>query len=134
MSVFKEGYHALEIIQKQSKQVWPDACDFGAPVKEGDSTWIAAKQLSDWYGIKSTREVSVINSANKTVKVVVSLMDEWSVSDGHKTAEQATQYFEVSYYKAPNIPGNYDGFFAVEEITNPTYINKLKLAEEAQMA
>ncbi len=134
MSVFKEGYHVLSLIEKQSKQVWPDACDEGTPIKEGSSLWNSVKQICEWYGIKSTREVSIINSANKTVKIVVSLMDEWSVSDGHKTAEQATQYFEVSYYKAPNIPDDYDGFLAVEEITNPTYINKLKIAEEAQMA
>mgnify|MGYP003488531941 CR=1 FL=1 len=134
MSVYKEGYHALEYISNQEKQIWPDACDIGSPAKEGDTLWKYAKQLCDWYGIKSTREVSVINSANKTVKVVVSLMDEWSVSDGIKTAKQATQYFEVSYYKAPNIPGGYDGFFAIEEITNPTFIKKLQIAEEAQYA
>jgi len=125
MSVYKEGYHAVELIQKGYKQIWPDACDEGTPVKEGDQTWKWVKQLCEWYGIKSTREVSVINAGNKTVKIVVSLMNEWQ-------PPYQVQYFEVSYYKAPRIPGGYDGFFAIEEITNPTYIQKLKIAEKAQ--
>ena len=34
MSVYKEGYKAIEMIERSSKQIYSDACDFGAPTKK----------------------------------------------------------------------------------------------------
>jgi len=125
MSVFKEGYHALELIQKQSKQIWPDACDFGAPVKEHSELWNWVKQLCDWHGIKSTREITG-EGKHKTVSIHVSLMDEWK-------PPYPTEFYKVTYNKCPGIP-DADGFFEFYKVTDLKQINELTKAEEAQMA
>jgi len=130
MSVYKEGYHTVELIQKQSKQIWPDACDFGAPTKKDDDLWKWVKQASEWYGIKTCRKSDYTGH----VSTIISLIDEWAVSDGRKTEEQATEYYHINYYKGKNIPGGYDGFFEVTLITDSQIKKQLAAAEEAQMA
>ena len=96
MSVYKEGYKALEIITGQARQVWNDSCDYGTPTTEGDSIWNTAKQLVDTYGKKETREVFKY-STGITVNVIVELIDEWAVSDERKTLEQARERFIISF-------------------------------------
>jgi hypothetical protein len=125
MSVFKEGYHALELIHKSAKQIWPDACDFGTPVKENSVLWNSVKQLCDWHGIKSTRYASAPDKKHRTVSIYVSLMDEW-------TAPYPTEFFKVTYNKCPGIP-DADGYLEFWKVTDATQINELTKAEEAQM-
>lgn len=124
MSVYKEGYHAVQLIQSNSRQIWPDACDFGAPTKKDDVLWNWAKQLADWYGIKSTRKVTGLN-VSKQADIYISLMDEW------KTGK--TEFFHLIYYKTPSIKG-YDGFFEITKVTDSKLIAELTKAEEKQMA
>ena len=96
MSVYKEGYFIVESLQKQSKQIYPDACDFGVLVKKGDANWNMAKQLIEWYGVKETRKVEVY-STGKSVDCDVELLDEWAVSDKRKTEKEALDKFRISY-------------------------------------
>lgn len=46
MAVYREGYKAIEMIEKSSKRIYNDACDYGAPTKSGDVIWNYAKQLN----------------------------------------------------------------------------------------
>jgi hypothetical protein len=96
MAVYREGYIALELIQNNSFQIFPDACDFGAPTRKGDSIWNAAKQLVDWYGEEGTRTENRY-STGRSVEAHVELMDEWAVSDGRKSEREATDRFIVSF-------------------------------------
>ena len=127
MSVYKEGYHALELIEKNSKQIWQDACDFGAPTKEGDEVWNWTKQLVEWYGIPSTRKSTVYSKQNAEVSIIVSLIDEWAVCDEIKTIEQATEFYKITYFKHSII--NADGFFTAERVVNKEEIKAYKKAE-----
>lgn len=130
MAVYREGYSAVKDIQNQSRQIWPDACDYGAPTKIGDRLWNTVKQAIDWYGIKSTRT----SKMKGHVTAVISLMDEWAVSDGRKTDEEATEYFKIDYYAIKRIPGGYDGFFEIVKITDSQTKKQLAAAEQSQMA
>ena len=126
MSVYKEGYYAVELIRKNSTQIWPDACDMGAKTKQGDVLWNWAKQLCDWYGIKSTKKVEVFNEMNKVTSIYVSLMDEW------KTGK--TEFFKVTYTKA-SFSNLYSGFFEVEKVLAGTkQYSDLKATEKEQLA
>ena len=55
MSVYKEGYYIVDQIMKAQVQIFPDACDFGAPTKRGDKLWNYAKQLANDYGTDVTK-------------------------------------------------------------------------------
>lgn len=113
MSVYKEGYHAVELITKRSKQIFSDAADHGAPTKKGDEIWNAAKQLVDWYGVKGTRKEHKYASG-QTVAHQVTLMDEWAVSDGRKTEAQATDLYVVTFTSCTSgACKGYDGFVMV---------------------
>ena len=96
MSVYKEGYHIVESIMNQSRQIFPDAADFGVPVTENDSNWNDIKQLVEWYGVKETRRIDKWNGGS-SVECIVELMDEWAVSDRHKTEDEALERFKVYY-------------------------------------
>ncbi len=132
MSVFKEGYHAVREIEQNSKQIWNDSADFGAPVKEGSSLWNEIKTLTDWYGIKSTRGISVQDTNHKTVSIYVHLMDEWAVSDERKTEEEATEFYQVTYNKCPDIK-DHDGFVECHKVTSPSKIKELEVRLETQL-
>ena len=114
MSVFKEGYSIVNQITKSSKQIFPDACDFGTLIKKGDSIWNDLKQLIDWYGVEGTR-VENRYSTGSSVSHKIKLMDEWAVSDGYKTVEQATEYYIVEYVTIKNKPG-YDGYVNIYKV------------------
>ena len=96
MAVYREGFHALELIKRRSVQVFRDAADFGAPTKRNDEIWMAAKQLCDWYGIKESRKVSRYLTGRSVTKEV-QLIDEWAVSDGIKTIQEATTNYIVNF-------------------------------------
>ena len=108
MSVYKEGYHAIQLIQSQSKQIYSDACDHGAPTREGDSLWMWVKQLIDWYGVKGTRQQTNY-STGTTVTQEVELMEEsiWN--------NRRTERFRVTYVTTR---GNkqHDGYFQVDRV------------------
>lgn len=135
MAVYREGYHAVESLQKASTQIYRDACDWGVPVKKNDRNWNLAKQACEWYGIKSTRKHHKF-ATGSTTEQYISLMDEWAVSDGRKTEKQATEFFKITYNQTSFIylAERYDGFIEVEKVTNPTLINELTKAEEATFA
>ncbi len=73
MSVYKEAIYGLNHIQTNSKQVFPDAADYGAPCKKGDDTWNWAKQLVDWYAVKGSRKVETY-STGTTVSAIIEYM------------------------------------------------------------
>lgn len=35
MAIYREGYKAIEAIERASKRIYNDACDFDAPTKKG---------------------------------------------------------------------------------------------------
>lgn len=96
MSIYKEGYFAVESIVKESVQIYNDACDFGTPCKKGDKVWNAAKQLVEWYGDKKTRSEERY-STGRSCKSDFTLIDEWAVSDERKTLKQATENYSIEF-------------------------------------
>ena len=124
MSVYKEGFYAVNAIERASKQIYPDACDYGAPTTKGDSLWKYAKQLFDWYGIKSTRQQENYETG-KSVEAYVHLIDEWQTGDDI--------FYRVFYVTATRIPGGGDGIISVEKITDVNKIRELKRLSEEEM-
>jgi hypothetical protein len=116
MSIYKEGYHALNEIQSQQIRIYDDACDFGVPVKKNDSNWNLAKQLFAMYGDKTTRKQHDY-STGSNVYSFFTLIDEWSVSDERKTLKQATETYSMHYTtcKTGKCKG-YDGFVSIHKI------------------
>lgn len=110
MSVYKEGYHIVESLLKQSKQIYPDACDFGVLVKKDDKNWNQLVQLIEWYGKEGTRKV---NSCGVTQQVM--LMDEWAVSDERKTVKEATEIFQVDYNRISRMK-DVDGLITITKL------------------
>lgn len=116
MSVYKEGYYAVKELQKSSARIYPDACDYGVPVKIGDNNWNLAKQLGEWYGDKSSRVVHKY-STGWNVDMVVTLMDEWAVSDGYKTVKEATEKFHLGFTSCnTGVCKGYNGFITIYKI------------------
>ena len=54
-AVYREGYHIIDELKKASVQIYPDAADYGVPVKKGDKYWKMAQQLVTWYGVDKSR-------------------------------------------------------------------------------
>jgi hypothetical protein len=106
MSVYKEGFYALQMIENQSTQVFTDSCDFGAPTKKGDQIWNAAKQLVDWYGDKATRRVEKYGTGI-TVTTRVTLLDEWTTGQEY--------VYDVSYITLRNHK-KMDGYIYLQKI------------------
>ncbi len=96
MAVYREGFSILEKYGNEKHQIWNDSCDEGVAVSKDDSNWNVFKQLVEWYGDPSTRkcdkEVGIVSE-------VVTLIDEWAVSDERKTVEEATEEYLVTFYK-----------------------------------
>lgn len=106
MSVYKEGFYLIEFIEKKSKQIYDDAADYGAPVVKDDSVWNAMKQLSDWYGEKSTKKVDNY-STGTTASIEIHLLDEWNTK---KPVNYKMTYVTTRDHK------EYDGYVYVERI------------------
>jgi hypothetical protein len=116
MSVYKEGYYAVSELQKSNVQIYPDACDYGVPVKIGDRNWNLAKQLGEWYGDKETRKVHKY-STGINVDMFVTLMDEWAVSDERKTVKEATETFHLGFTSCTTGKcKGYNGFITLNKI------------------
>lgn len=116
MAVYREGYHAVEQIQKTSVSIFDDACDYGAPCRKDDAIWNYTKQLFDWYKVNNTRNESRYISG-ASVETVVELMDEWAVSDGRKTQKQATERYRVTFVTCTTGKcKGYSGYVTVEKL------------------
>lgn len=109
MSVYKEGYYIIDQIQKRSKQIWNDACDYGALTQVGDELWNMVKQLIEWYGLPETRTKVDYGSNHQHLKVIVELMDEWDTG--------RIEPFKITYTTIKcKVNGTYwDGYFEVEK-------------------
>lgn len=86
MSVYKEGYYAVSQILNNSKQIWNDSADFGAPYKKGDQIWNLVVQLATDYGINST----IVKHPTYS-EITVALMDEWNT--------KRVQFFRITAHK-----------------------------------
>lgn len=118
MSVYKEGFYIVDEIKKHSCPIYPDTCDFGAPVKKNDTMWNMAKQLGDWYGDKKTRK-SAKYQTGVSVDIDITLVNEWSVSDKRLNMQQATQKYRLSYVSCTDGKcKGYDGYITIYEINN----------------
>ena len=106
MSVYKEGYYFINLIEKASKQIYPDACDFGAPIRKGDTLWNGMKQIVDWYGNPDTKKV-VTYGTGATVSCVIELIEEW------RTGRE--EHFKLTYVTTRG-DKNMDGYAYVERI------------------
>lgn len=114
MAVYREGYYLLSIYEKQKNKIWRDSVDEGIVVSKGDFHWMNLQQFTALYGIHETRRKD-----GDTFSIEVKLIDEWSVLDGEKTKEQATEIFLVTYHKLkkhPELIKMGDGFFNIEKI------------------
>ena len=105
MSVYKEGYYAIRLITSNTRQIFPNACDYGVPTRKGDQIWKITKRLVDWYGVKGTRRESKYITGT-TVSQIVELMSE---STGR------VDRFKVTYVTTHDIR-DYDGYVEVEVI------------------
>jgi len=114
MSVYKEGYKAIAEIQQNERQVYKDASDFGAVTKKDDAIWNLAKNLVKDYGLNGTRKESRY-STGRSVTTHVQLMDEWAVSDGTKSINEATEIYLVVFVSCSDIQGA-DGYIHIEKI------------------
>lgn len=112
MSVYKEGYYALSKIEKFTKRIHSDGCDYGAPVKKGDPLWNLVKQLVDWYRVKekSTRHIDEYVLGGTTVSEEVELMIEGDYRQG--TIER----FRVTYVT-----------FQTRDMDGYVYVDKIKI-------
>lgn len=105
MSVYKEGWYAVRIIQNRSIQIEPFSADYGAPVRKGDGIWNWTKQLAEWYGVPNTRQVNTY-STGTTVSIMIRLMNE-------STCKYHT--FRLTYVTTHHHP-EWDGYVEVEEV------------------
>lgn len=108
MSVFKEGYHAVKMIQDQSLYIYHDAADYGALTTKGDNLWTWVKQAIEWYGVKGSRRQTTY-STGVTVSHDIKLMREYG--------NGGDDHFRITYTTTNLKP--YDGYFQVEKV-NPT--------------
>ncbi len=108
MSVYKEGFHAIKLIQQNSKRIFNDAADYGALVKKGDELWNWTKQLVDSYGVKASKTVNRYETG-ASCSCIVKLMNEHT--DGKE------RLFRVEFIKssARELKG-YAGFVNIEEL------------------
>jgi len=80
MSVYKEGFMIVGILERTAMNIFPDAADHGTPTKKDDRYWNMAKQLVDFYGVEGTRKVDQYGTGH-TVSQDIELMDEWDTGD-----------------------------------------------------
>lgn len=119
-AVYREGYMCLDIIQKNSVQIYNDAADFGALFNRGDKIFNAAKQLIEWYQKEGTEIKRHKYETGEDAEAIVQLIDEWAVSDERKTMAEATETYRVHCVTSKNgikYQGKtYIGYVYVEKI------------------
>lgn len=106
MSVYKEGYFTVQYIQQRSRQIYPDAADYGMPVRSGSPDWNAIKGIVDMYGNPERKRVHRY-ATGVTAEAVIELMDEWVTG--------RRENFKITYTSARGLKG-YDGYVTVEEV------------------
>jgi len=106
MSVYKEALIGIRKIREASRQIYPDACDYGAPVKVGDSLWHTAKQLAEFYGIEDSRRDNVIQ-----VSIMIEILDEWNYEAGGAVTRIL---YKLTFVKTPRDKGM-DGYLEIEK-------------------
>jgi len=125
MSVYKEGFEALQQIISNSKQIWGDSADFGVLAKKNDKFWNFAKLLGTYYSDITSRKVNVYQTQSgymKSQSIIIMLMDEWAISDKRLTVEQATQYYNLNVCQISKSP--YDVIISIDAINKPlNYFN-----------
>jgi hypothetical protein len=116
MAVYKEGYMAVEAIEKKSVQIFDDAADFGAPTKKGDNLWKLAMQMASSYGKESTRDENKY-STGSSVSIKIELLDEGAVMDERKTMAQALDRYQLDYVTCTKGQcKGYDGFLTITKL------------------
>ena len=116
MAVYREGYHIIKLIEAKSETIYSDACDYGVPTKKGDDTWNLAKQAFDIYGEKETRKENRYDTG-RSVEAIISLMDEWAISDEHKTKQEATDKFLIHFVSCTTgACKGYDGYIYIQKL------------------
>ena len=111
MSIFKEGYHTVNLIQNHSRQIFPDAADYGAPTTEGDKIWMWVKQAIEWYGVKGSRRQTNY-STGTTVTHDILLMNEGGRLPNDR--------FRITYTTTRGNK-NHDGYFQVVKVNSTPY-------------
>jgi len=113
MSVYKEGFHAVSEINNHSRQVYPDACDYGVPTKPGHWAWNMIKGAVQAYGVEGTRKVDRYLTG-VTVENVIELMDEW-LERGAPGYGKVLR-FKFTYTSAKGLQDGYTGYVCVEPV------------------
>jgi hypothetical protein len=115
MSVYKEGWHAVQTIGGNQTRIWPDAADYGVPFKKGDRFWIAAKTAAHFYGDEATRKVKTYLTG-KTASIELELMDEFGQTPAKTTKFRLTVVLTENGIKTRQ--GKFDGYMEIEELTS----------------
>lgn len=130
MAIYREGYKFVEDILRNERRIFVDACDMGVGVKKGDPLWNSMKYVvrayaNEWHGESDEPTKNPVIRTKDSCSTTFTLMDEWAVSDGRKTAEQATEKFRVTYqsfkpwrakpYLYPDF-ADMDGFISLEKL------------------
>lgn len=113
MAVYKEGWKAVQTIGGRSGRIYPDACDNGALFRKSDDTWVQAKTLAHFYGIKETRKVETYLTG-KTATIDIELMDEFG-----RTPEKVTRFRMSVVVPNKDIKvraGEFHGYIELEEL------------------
>ena len=131
MSVYKEGYHTVNLIQMNQRKIWNDSTTTGALSRKDDSLWKWVQQTIQWYGIPGTRTVTPnqdvydgVLISTTLIEQAISLIDEWGT--------RSPELFWISYTKRSHMPADYDGFFSVRPVINPIEIKQLLALEKQQ--
>ena len=106
MSVYKEGFKFIETIEKNSINIYPDACDNGMPVNKDDQTWNNCKSIIETYKINGTRK-EYGTAPNLTVSNTIMLVDEWNPP--HKEYKFKIEYIQCTTGACKG----FDGFISV---------------------
>ena len=102
MSVYKEGYHIINYIEANTHIIEEGYLDEGVAMVKGDTIWNMVNQLVTWYGVEGSRYERVFNNHHVNIGTDVALIDEWAVSDGRKSIDQATDRYRVMVTKHGN--------------------------------
>lgn len=116
MSVYKEAFMIIDELTSQQEQIYPDACDYGVLVKEGDHNWNLAKQLADWYGIEGSRHVTKYTTGT-SVEIFISVMWEWDDTKEFAHGEELTFHMEYHTVKDRLIGQHVDGYITIEQVS-----------------
>lgn len=135
MAVYREFFKAVELIQANTWTL-DHSTIRGAVTNGNDEIWHSAKMLADVYGVKGSRlQVSTTradgSNPGKMVHIKIRGIDEWAVTDGRMTKEEATVEYALCYFTdtiGVFLDGKrYAGVFFLDELVNRKrkFANKL---------